>query len=385
MLDGTRPEECKYCWNIEDLGKDYFSDRHYKTSDYWAWDRFEEVSQSNPDDNIAPSYLEVSFSNVCNFKCSYCSSEISSQWLSEIKQHGPYPTKHGNHDLTWMKQVGRYPYKHSDNNPYVDAFWLWFPTILPTLKVFRITGGEPLLSKDTWRVLDYIIEHKPTPMQIAINSNLCVEDEFIDKLVAKVNQLIDLGHDVKVFTSAESGAERSEYSRYGMDFALWRKNLERMLSETKSVVAVMTTINVLSIGDFNPLVDIIMDYRARYNKAFDYNRIPLSVNYLSWPPYLSVSILPAEYKNKFAEEILAHCKVWLMQNDESWRPAKIYLEEWDQIQRLCDYLKTSTHDEQSRTDFVAFIEEYDKRRSTSFANTFPEYIELLENFKNGRL
>ena len=35
MLKGDRPKECDYCWNIEDLGKDYFSDRHYKTSDYW--------------------------------------------------------------------------------------------------------------------------------------------------------------------------------------------------------------------------------------------------------------------------------------------------------------------------------------------------------------
>ena len=44
MIDGKRPPECQYCWNIEDLDTDYFSDRHYKTSDDWAWDRFEEMS-----------------------------------------------------------------------------------------------------------------------------------------------------------------------------------------------------------------------------------------------------------------------------------------------------------------------------------------------------
>lgn len=382
MLSGVRPTECKYCWNVEDLGKDYFSDRHYKTSDYWAWDRFDEIATSDPNDNVNPSYLEVSFSNVCNFKCSYCSPEISSQWLAEIKQHGPYPTKHGSHDLTWIKEVGRYPYKHSEDNPYVNAFWKWFPTILPTLKVFRITGGEPLLSKDTWRVLDYIIDNKLTPMQLAINSNLCVEDEFIDKLIAKVNQLISLGHDVKIFTSAESGKERTEYSRYGMDFDLWCKNIERLLAETTSVVSVMTTINILSISDFNPLVDIIMDYRGRYNKAFEFNRIPLSVNYLSWPPYLSVSLLPDEYKNKYAEEILKHCKIWLMQTNESWRPAKLYLEEWDQVQRLCDYLISSKAEDEHRKDFVAFIKEYDNRRGTTFEGTFPEYAELIKIFNS---
>ena len=41
MLKGERPSECNYCWKIEDLDKNYFSDRHYKTSDSWAWNRFE--------------------------------------------------------------------------------------------------------------------------------------------------------------------------------------------------------------------------------------------------------------------------------------------------------------------------------------------------------
>ena len=125
MLDGTRPSECDYCWNIEDLNKDYFSDRHYKTSDYWAWDRFDSIAKSNPADNINPAYLEVSFSNACNLKCAYCSPEISSKWLEEIEKYGPYPSGIG--DLTWLKDTGRFPYKAREVNPYVNAFWTWFP------------------------------------------------------------------------------------------------------------------------------------------------------------------------------------------------------------------------------------------------------------------
>jgi hypothetical protein len=380
MLDGVRPKECSYCWNIEDLDTQYFSDRHYKTADYWAWDRFEEIAKSNPSDNVTPNYLEVSFSNVCNFKCSYCSPEISSQWLAEINQHGPYPTNRGSHDIAWLKQTERYPYKHSEPNPYLDAFWKWFPDILTSLKVFRITGGEPLLSKDTWRVLDYIIERNPPPMQIAINSNLCVEDEFIDRLIVKVNQLKELGHDVKVFTSLESIGARAEYSRYGIDYKLWCDNLHKMLANTEAVIAVMTTINILSISNFVPLIELIMEYRAKYNKAFDFNRIPLSINYLSWPPYLSISLLSQDLKDKFSEEILTCAKEWLMQTDESWRPAKVYLEEWDQIKRLCDYLKTSRVDLAAREDFVAFIKEYDIRRNTNFEQTFPEYATLVQQW-----
>ena len=46
------------------------------------------------------------------------------------------------------------------------------------LHTFRITGGEPLMSKDTWKVLDYIIEtdNPNKNLSLAINSNLGVPD-----------------------------------------------------------------------------------------------------------------------------------------------------------------------------------------------------------------
>ena len=46
-----------------------------------------------------------------------------------------------------------------EENPYVE-FLEMVPELYRDLHTFRITGGEPLMSKDTWRVLDYIIEEK---------------------------------------------------------------------------------------------------------------------------------------------------------------------------------------------------------------------------------
>jgi organic radical activating enzyme len=379
MLKGIRPSECSYCWNIEDLGKDYFSDRHYKTSDLWAWDRFEEVAKSDYSENIIPSYLEVSFSNVCNFKCSYCSSDISSKWLEEITQYGHYPTKKGNHNLTWLKEIQKYPYKHSEYNPYTEAFWKWFPEVLPKLKVFRITGGEPLLSKDTWRVLDYILEQDIPPMEIAINTNLCVEDVFIERLILKTKEIKNKGHDVKIFTSLESVGKKAEYSRYGLDFDIWCKNLDRILTETDLTLTIMTTINLLSITSFNDFIDLIMSYRVKYNKDFDTNRIPISVNVLSWPPYLNIALLTEERKLQLSKEILAHCEQWLKYFKKE-KYARLYLEEWDQIKRMCDYLTTKDFDVNDRVDFVNFIREYDVRRNTNFIETFPEYTDLFKEW-----
>jgi len=291
MLNGERPKECGYCWKIEDLGKDYFSDRHYKTSDSWAWDRFEDIAKSNPQDDVYPSYLEVSFSNACNFACAYCSPEISSKWMEDIKQNGEYPTKHGSHNLDYLKESGKIPYKNSEHNPYVEAFWKWFPDALPHLKVLRITGGEPTMSKDTWKLLDYLIENPRKDLDIAINSNLCVTDVLIKKLILKINQLADVGVKVDVYTSLESTGKQAEYARDGLDYYTWIENVETVLKETNSTVAMMTTINILSLPSFLDFMMTVMDFRKLYNKSFDVNRIPLSINIMHWPPHLQCTLL----------------------------------------------------------------------------------------------
>ena len=68
MLEGGRPSECDYCWNIEDNSNTY-SDRIYKSSEPWSKPHFEEIAKSDWKADFNPRYVEVSFSNTCNFKC----------------------------------------------------------------------------------------------------------------------------------------------------------------------------------------------------------------------------------------------------------------------------------------------------------------------------
>ena len=379
MLKGERPSECNYCWKIEDLGKDYFSDRHYKTSDTWAWDRFEEIASSDPQDNIYPSYLEVSFSNACNFACAYCSPEISSKWMEDVKQNGPYPTKHGAHHLDYLKQSGKMPYLNREPNPYVEAFWKWFPDALPHLKVLRITGGEPTMSKDTWKLLDYLIENPREGLDVAINTNACVEDALIDKLIEKINTLAQLGVKVDVYTSLESTGRQAEYARDGLDYFKWVQTVQKLLTETKSTVAVMTTVNILSLTTFIDFIMLVMDLRKEHNTSFEWNRIPMSINIMHWPPHLQCSLLDKEDRVKTANTIETLCQTWLKYYTKE-KYARIYLEEFDQIQRFCDYLRTTEPAVEHRQDFVRYIKAYDERRNKNFIEVFSQYAHLLEDW-----
>ena len=48
MLQGGRPKECDYCWNVEDANSDSFSDRHLKSGEAWAFPYFDRIKKSYP-------------------------------------------------------------------------------------------------------------------------------------------------------------------------------------------------------------------------------------------------------------------------------------------------------------------------------------------------
>ena len=102
MLEGGRPDECDYCWKVEDSGPE-FSDRTYKSSEPWSKPYLEEIKNLGWRANYNPKYVDVAFSNACNFKCSYCGPQYSSAWVQELKQHGAYPTTDNFNNLEWFE------------------------------------------------------------------------------------------------------------------------------------------------------------------------------------------------------------------------------------------------------------------------------------------
>ena len=117
MLAGQRPDECSYCWTMEDLGE--LSDRHYRSGEPWA---AIDLDQLTGDEDVIPRYVEVNFSNVCNLACSYCSPQFSSTWADEVEREGGYPTSTRHNDPAYFTGRNR-PIPVRETNPYVDAFW----------------------------------------------------------------------------------------------------------------------------------------------------------------------------------------------------------------------------------------------------------------------
>ena len=182
---------------------------------------FDTITNSDWRADINPRYVEVSFSNTCNFKCAYCGPQFSSKWVEEIEKHGPYKDVDNFNEIDHLRAKGEMPYKKSEHNPYIDAFWEWWPDLFPDLHTFRITGGEPLLSKDTFKVLEYIRDNPDVNpnINLSINTNLGVPDKLIDKFIALAKDLCENNkvRELIVFTSIEAQGAQAEYTRHGLD------------------------------------------------------------------------------------------------------------------------------------------------------------------------
>ena len=385
MLEGERPSECNYCWNVED-NSERFSDRVFKSSESWSWPHKEEIFNLDWRSDFNPKYVEVAFSNACNFKCSYCGPMFSSKWIEEIDKFGAYPTSNKFGDIEWIKKQNQLPYKHSDYNPYVEAFWKWWPDLYKDLDTFRITGGEPLLSKDTWEVLDYIISN-PNPnrsLKLGINSNLGVPQNLIDRLIEKLLYITEnnLAKEVVLFTSIDGWGAQAEYIRHGLEFNRFWDNVNKVLEKVPKVfITFMSTYNALSVFSYYDLMKNILVLKDAHKMVRGWLPCMLDTSYLRYPTHQSIRILNDEHKNLILKQ--AEFGIYNLKHNENNLLANGFLDsEVQKIIRLHDWAITNDDKlETNRIDFVKFVDEHDKRRGTNFLKIFPEMEEFYHKIK----
>ena len=374
MLEGTRPSECEYCWKIEDIGRDNISDRVFKTVIYTD-EKINEIAKAPWDQDVDLETLEIAFDRTCNFACSYCNASFSTAWARDIKNNGIYQglisdgAKAFEQDGSWADAT-----RDKEENPYIGAFWQWWPALSKSLKELRITGGEPLMSDDVWKLMDKFGEEK-LDLKLAINSNLGSKESLIDRLIEKSHHIKHLD----LYTSCEAIGEQAEYIRDGLDYRQYLRNSERVLEQANlKHFGIMMTITSLCLFTITDFMDIILQWKRKYPNKL----ISMSINLLRFPSFMSPLALPEHIKK---DRMIAL---------KTWRDAHAnepLLGEWElaSLDRLIDYLdivktphsKTSAL-EMQWSDFKLFFEQYDKRRSKNFRTTFPpiliEWVDTIE-------
>ncbi len=155
MLAGNPVSQCKRCYEIEGAGG--ISKRMRANNEHSS---VHELAKSTAPDGSYKNtksleYLELRFSNVCNFRCRTCGPIFSTAWNKEAAALG-YS----------QEEIGL----QTPMDVTAHLFEMLIP-IIPTLKKIYFAGGEPLLALENYKVLDLLREHKRTDILLTYDTN----------------------------------------------------------------------------------------------------------------------------------------------------------------------------------------------------------------------
>jgi organic radical activating enzyme len=364
MQLGNRPRGCDYCWKIEDIDRDNISDRVYKSKIY-PIEALNEAYQKPHQEDVNLRTLEIAFDRTCQFACSYCNPAFSSTWVRDIQRNGAYEhlVSDGRGHFTHTHDRAQL-YRFGETNPYVEAFFRWWETDLhQTLQELRITGGEPLMSGETWKLLDWFKTNRgKSKTRLAINSNLGA-DVDLDRLLASIDELT-----VDIYTSQESVYAQAEYIRDGLDYTAWVSNVQQLLhSDRIRAVHCMATINALCLDSLPSLLYQLLEFKQIYGKE----RVGFTLNILRFPSFQSALVLPDDLRTRYKDQLQDFL-------DRNQTNPYMHEHELNHVQRLIDYLDVvkTPHSEafempKLQHDFKQFFTQYDQRRDKNFSTTFP--------------
>lgn len=378
MLEGERPSECSYCWNIEDLPGDNISDRHLRSSEHWSLPKLEETSKLDWEKDVYPTYLEINFGHECQFKCSYCAPMASSSWFNETKKYGDWPLKgpnnKGQYNIHNLEKPGNL-YKKETDNPYIKYFWKWFPDAYPHLKTLRLTGGEPLLSSNVYKVIEFMRNNPKDDLEFAINSNMGIPRRNLDKFCQQVDDLLKTNKIKKadIFTSIDTWGAQAEWIRNGLNIEKYEDNLHYYMNNVyNSSFSFMITFCLLSIPRFNLLLDKILEFRQIYNnKNTNRQRINFDTPNMIEPPHLT-ALIADDYTLNLLRKHLDYMESLVDDSDIN----KFTTTEFLKLKRVVEWVENNRYKESElnlhRSDFAKFVDEHDRRRNTDWHSAFPE-------------
>jgi hypothetical protein len=235
-----------------------------------------------------------------------------------------------------------------------------------------MTGGEPLMDRNTHRVLDYVINNPSPKLHLNVTSNFSVDERLWQNYLSKVQTICDgrIEHFMQ-YVSLDGWGSQAEYMRHGLDFELLWDRVNQFLTKIPgySSITFIVTMNNLSVTSLENLFAGILGLRKLYSQT--YQRIWFDTPVLREPAWQSLQILPESYADR-----LEHLWAWMIrqieQPEDPFHGFKDY--EIARLDRDIAWMRSGQGQDwnQQKADFYRFFSEHDRRRGTDFLKTFPE-------------
>jgi hypothetical protein len=239
-----------------------------------------------------------------------------------------------------------------------------------------MTGGEPLLDKNTYRVFDYVLANPSPKLHLNVTSNFSVDEKSWNRYLGYVKQLCE-GEKIEHFmqyVSLDAWGAQAEYIRHGLDFNLLWDRVNQFLTEIpgRNSITFIVTMNNLSVTSLNSLMAGILGLRHIYSTT--YQRVWFDTPVLRTPTWQSLQLLPESYVDQ-----LEQLWTWMMKNletaEDPFHGFKDY--ELARLDRDIAWMRDGqkldpAYVNKNKADFYRFFSEHDRRRGTDFSKTFPE-------------
>ena len=245
-----------------------------------------------------------------------------------------------------------------------------------------MTGGEPLMDRNTFKVFDYVLAFPKPDLHIDVTSNFSVDEKLWSQYLDYVQRLCktNIEHFMQ-YVSIDSGiSEHAHYIRHGADYWKIMGRCESFLAyiPNRNSLTFIITMNNLNILGLQDLLQSIL--RLRAIASHTYQRVWFDTPILRQPTWQSLQILPPVYADRLAGII-----EWMEQHKETEENMYVGFKDYEiaRMRRVLDWMRegsklTPEYVKLQRADFYRFFNEQDLRRDTNFLATFPQMKEFWE-------
>lgn len=343
MLEDKPCKECVKCYEQEKHGA--FSMRNDSNRNYGHL--ISETGQTKSDGShpeFKIRYWDVRFSNLCNFSCRSCGPIFSSNWYNDhVKLYNRKPDVLG-------REMARVEYTAGDEDAMLEQM---LPHI-PYLEQVYFAGGEPLIMKEHYFMLDKLIEHNKTNIRIQYNTNFS-ELRFKDKHVFDYWKHFK---NVSVGASLDASGARGELMRKGTDWTQVEKNRDRMIKEVPHVdFYVSATVSIMNVLH-------VLAFHREWVKMGLIDAKDFNINICQSPDWYRIDILPEKFKNEVVIPAYEEHIAWLDPQDTLKRATTGF-------KSLVSLMKSNNSSDKWQL-FVEQTKKLDQVRNENFWNVFPE-------------
>ena len=332
FLAGGIPAVCKkVCYDREAIGVK--SNRNSVNERFENQKHLQDKTQEDGSLPSMPTYMDIRFGNLCNFKCRMCGPESSTSWYKDTK-------------LSFSKTVD--PYTKN------EALWEDMPNIIPHLTDVYFAGGEPFVQDGHYKLLQLLI-NSPYSKNIKLQYNTNLSYTKYKKF--NLLEMWKNFKDVSLWPSIEGYRAQAEFSRKGLNWNNFENNVNHYKKHIKTFSSVISIYSITSMPD---LIIWFKKQRVGYNGTL-----------LTNPPECSITSLPSDAKKLVIQVYRKFIKKYspiLNRTDIE------QMKEWLTFMnsKNTSHLLPMFKREQTRLDTL---------RNESFIETYPEYATWFKALK----